>query len=94
MATLAKPSMNKLVLLMFILFAPHANADYAHCYSIQNQDQKNFCLATAKNEKSYCYSIHEADNKNMCLALVSNQKNYCYSIRTNDYKNQCLGVVR
>ncbi len=94
MATIAESCMNKIIILTLILFAQQANADAAHCYSIQNQDQKNFCLATAKNEKSYCYSIHEADSKNMCLAVVSNQKSYCYSIRSNDDKNQCLGVVR
>jgi hypothetical protein len=70
----------------------HANP--SSCYSIQNQDRKNYCLATAKNQKSYCYSIRESDTKNFCLAQVGNQRSYCYSIRSQDTKNQCLATVR
>jgi len=71
---------------------PYANP--SQCYSIQNQDRKNYCLATAKGQKSYCYSIGEQDLKNLCLAQASNQKSYCYSIRSQDTKNQCLAMVR
>ena len=78
-----------IILLMDVSFANSSN-----CYSIQNQDKKNYCLATSKNEKSYCYSIHENDTKNMCLAQLSNQRSYCYSIRSSDAKNQCLAMVR
>lgn len=69
-------------------------ANPSNCYSIQNSDQKNYCLALAKNQKSYCYSIQENEKKNLCLAQSSNQRSYCYSIRSNDTKNQCLSIVR
>ena len=69
-------------------------ANESNCYSIQNQDSKNYCLATAKRQESYCYSIQEQDSKNLCLAQVKNQKSYCYSIRSQDIKNQCLAIVR
>lgn len=62
-----------------------------NCYSIQNSDSKNFCLATAKNDPSYCYSIQSSDAKNMCLAYAKKEKSYCYSISNSDSKNQCLG---
>ena len=62
-----------------------------NCYSIQNSDSKNFCLATSKNEASYCYSIQSSDPKNMCLAHVKKEKSYCYSVSNSDSKNQCLG---
>eukprot|EP01036_Dinobryon_divergens_P050144 gene50144-67144_t len=45
----------------------HAAGD--QCYSINNPDAKNFCLATARNEANYCYSISNQDQKNMCLAV-------------------------
>ncbi len=80
--------------LILLMMNQSVFANASNCYSIQNQDNKNYCLATAKNEKSYCYSIRENDTKNMCLAQVSNQKSYCYSIRSSDLKNQCLGMVK
>ena len=86
--------MRLLICLLFLFGTTSVFADSSNCYSIQNQDQKNYCLAMSKNQDSYCYSIKEGDSKNLCLAQVKNQKSYCYSIRSNDTKNQCLGFVR
>jgi hypothetical protein len=87
--------MKKIALLIwFALGTSCAFADASNCYSINNPDRKNYCLAMSKNQDSYCYSIRESDIKNMCLAQVKNQKSYCYSITSNDTKNQCLGLVR
>ena len=66
----------------------HAAGD--NCYQIQNQDAKNFCLATAKNDNSYCYQISKQDEKNMCLAVTKRDKSYCYQISKQDEKNLCL----
>ncbi len=38
-----------------IAFLGGARADPSYCYSIQSQDRKNYCLATAKKQQSYCY---------------------------------------
>lgn len=72
-----------------------AFADASYCYSITNQDQKNYCLAQAKRDSSYCYSIYnDQAKKNMCLAVVKNDSSYCYSIYNNqNMKNSCLGQV-
>lgn len=86
---------NLLLVLTGIALTPavgHANP--SNCYSIQNYDRKNFCLATTRDQRSYCYSIGESDTKNYCLAQVGNQRSYCYSIRSLDTKNQCLAMVR
>jgi hypothetical protein len=77
-----------------IAFLGGVRADPSYCYSIQNQDRKNYCLVTAKKQQSYCYSIGDQDYKNFCLAHAGNQKSYCYSIRSQDAKNHCLGTVR
>ena len=77
-----------------LLTTPKVHANDSHCYSIQNSDTKNSCLALAKHQDSYCYSIHESDSKNLCLAQVKNQKSYCYSIKASDAKNQCLAVMK
>ncbi len=61
------------------------------CYQISNADTKNYCLATAKEDKNYCYLISDADRKNSCLAITGRDKNYCYQILDADRKNQCLG---
>lgn len=83
-----------LVAALALALPPAAFADASRCYSIQNQDSRNYCLATARGEKSYCYSIREQDQKNLCLAQTGGGKSYCYSIRSHDLKNQCLAVVR
>ena len=77
-----------------LLNTPKVHANESHCYSIQNSDTKNSCLALAKHQESYCYSIHESDAKNLCLAQIKNQKSYCYSIKSSDSKNQCLALVK
>lgn len=82
------------LLLILLLGSGAALANESNCYSIQNNDSKNFCLANAKGQKSYCYSIHESDTKNFCLAKVGHQKSTCYSIRSNDLKNQCLALFK
>ena len=71
-----------------------AYANPSHCYSIQNQDSKNLCLALVKKEKSNCYSIGSSDLKNMCLAQVGEQRSNCYSIQSSDMKNLCLAMIR
>jgi hypothetical protein len=86
--------MRFLILGTLILWSYNSYADSSSCYSIQNQDRKNFCLAQTKKEKSYCYSIKDSNTRNMCLALTSNQKNYCYSINEPDQKNECLGILK
>ena len=80
--------------MVLLLVTPRAQANESHCYSIQNADTKNACLATVKRQASYCYSIQEANSKNLCLAQVNNQKSYCYSISSQDMKNQCLALVK
>jgi hypothetical protein len=77
-----------------LLTTPKVHANESNCYSIQNADTKNSCLAIAKNQESYCYSIRESDARNLCLAQIKNQKSYCYSIKSNDTKNQCFAMVK
>lgn len=67
-----------------------AHADASRCYSIQNRDKQNYCLATVKQQTSYCYSIQDRDFQNFCLAQVKGQKSYCYSIQGRDAQKQCL----
>jgi len=77
-----------------LLNTQKVHANESHCYSIQNADTKNSCLALAKHQESYCYSIRESESKNLCLAQIKNQKSYCYSIKSSDTKNQCLALVK
>jgi len=77
-----------------LLTTPKVHANDSHCYSIQNADTKNSCLALAKHQDSYCYSIQESDSKNLCLSQIKNQKSYCYSIKASDSKNQCLAQFK
>jgi hypothetical protein len=77
-----------------VLLSNAVVANPSHCYSIQNQDSKNLCLALVKKEKSNCYSIGSSDLKNMCLAQVVEQRSNCYSIQSSDMKNLCLAMVR
>jgi len=78
------------LLLSVVLASAAAHADAAQCYSIQNRDKQNYCLATVKRQTSYCYSIQDRDSQNYCLAQVKGQKSYCYSIHDRDAQKQCL----
>ena len=69
-----------------LLTTPKVHANESNCYSIQNADTKNSCLALAKHQDSYCYSIRESDSKNLCLAQIKNQRSYCYSIKSNIFR--------
>jgi len=80
--------------LVFQFFISPAFSNPSHCYSIQNQDSKNLCLALVNKQKSNCYSIGSSDLKNMCLAQVGEQRSNCYSIQSSDMKNLCLAMVR
>ena len=80
-----------LILLTACVISSVAYSVGENCYQINNADSKNYCLATAKQEKSYCYQINDADRKNMCLAQAGREKSYCYQINNTDTKNQCLG---
>jgi len=78
-------------LLCITLIASTAyGGDASHCYSIQDRDRQNYCLAGAKREPSYCYSIQNRNFQNFCLAQVKGEKSYCYSIQDRDTQNQCL----
>ena len=89
-----KRLMESVFLIASTTFPLIALSSDSHCYSIKNRDQKNYCIALAKQQGSYCYSIQESDSKNLCLAQVKNQPNYCYNIKSSDSKNQCLSSVR
>ena len=76
-----------------LLFATvSAFADSSRCYSIQNRDQRNFCLAQAKGAPSYCYAIQNRAAQNLCLAQTKGEKSYCYAIQDRDLKNHCLAL--
>ncbi len=79
---------------VLLLVTARAHANESHCYSIQNADTKNACLAAVKRQASYCYSIQAANSKNLCLAQVNNQKSYFFSINSQDMKNQCLALMK
>lgn len=84
----------KLIFLMLAVLTSYsvaANENY--CYSIKDHDQKNSCLAQAKEQVSYCYSIQESDAKSYCVAQVGGKRNYCYRIENKDMKNRCLSMV-
>ena len=40
----------------------------SECFSIQDADQRNACLASSKNDKSYCFKIQSDDLQKDCLA--------------------------
>lgn len=87
--------MRKFALVVFVLMNVYSKvyADSSKCYLIQNQNQKNYCLALAKEQISYCYQINYTDTKNLCIAQIKNQNSYCYLIKSLDLKNQCLSLV-
>ena len=65
--------MKKTILIMLCFgsfWALNTLAASSSCYSITNNDQRNFCLAQSKNSASYCYAISNSNNRNMCLSYL------------------------
>lgn len=78
--------------LLFVLMATAVvpTAWASECFSIQDADQRNACLASAKNDKSYCFKIQEDDGRNACLAEVKRDRSHCFRIQSEDLRNDCL----
>ena len=66
----------------------------SNCYSIQDPDLKNHCLATTKHDPSYCYRIKAPDQKNSCIAETKTEQSSCYRIQDPDQRNDCLGTTK
>ena len=77
-----------LLLLAVTAGALLANASDAYrCHSIQNADDKQFCLATTRHESYRCHSVRNDDLRNRCLALIKGEPYRCHSIRDDDDRN-------
>lgn len=70
------------------------NSDIRHdgfCfdYHIKNDNDRNFCLSFAKNDKKYCYSLPDRQ-RNICLgycydsSLSKADTAYCLALKNND----------
>ncbi len=59
------------------------------CESIGESDQRNYCRAVAKHDKSACESINNADRRNYCRAVAGHDKSSCESIGNADLRNRC-----
>jgi hypothetical protein len=58
--------MRNLFIVCVLIWMPAALG--SECYSIQDTDQRNACLASSKNDNSYCYKIQSKDLQKDCLA--------------------------
>lgn len=57
-------------ILLFSGCVPVFAADSSACYSIQDADSRNYCIAKARGQSSACYSIQDSSLRSMCLAEV------------------------
>jgi hypothetical protein len=80
--------MRNLFIVCALIWTPAALA--SECYSIQDVDQRNACLASSKNDKSYCFKIQGADQRNACLAREKGDRGYCFKIQSDDLQKDCL----
>lgn len=54
-----------------VLFVKGAAANQSSsCYSIQDADARQYCLAKARREPAQCYAVQRADMRSQCLAEV------------------------
>lgn len=83
-----------LALIVSITFSAVTYGDAGACYSIQDSDQRNYCIAQAKRDSGACYSIRDADQKNYCLATIRKDSGQCYSIRDQNLRNQCRALTQ
>ena len=83
-----------LVVLLFFMSVSSVTASSYRCNRINDDDQKNMCLAQVKGRPSYCNRIDNDDLKNMCLAQVKGRSFYCNRIDNSDMKNMCKAYTR
>lgn len=76
-----------LLILCSFLWCTNVLAD---CYTINNSDEKYYCLAISKQEMYQCYNIKDSDKKYYCLAKLNSNNMICYNIKNNNLKNICL----
>ena len=56
----------------------------SECFSIKDDDQRNACLASAKNDQSYCLKIPANDLREACLAQLKGETYGCFKIQDPD----------
>ena len=66
----------------------------SECFSIQDADQRNACLASAKKDKSYCFKIQDAELREGCLAPLKGETYGCFKIQDPDSRAACLGETQ
>jgi hypothetical protein len=66
----------------------------SECFSIQDADPRNACLASAKNDKTYCFKIQDPDARAACLGETKSDQSYCFKIEGADERNVCLAEVK
>jgi len=58
------------IILASALSATEALSSPAECEFIKDSDQRNYCRALSKSERSWCEFIKNADLRHRCRALV------------------------
>jgi hypothetical protein len=82
------------MLLVIMATAAVPTALGSECFSIQDADQRNACLASAKNDKSYCFKIKSEDLREGCLAPLQGETYGCFKIQDPDARAACLGETK
>jgi len=82
------------LLLVLIATAVVPTAWASECFSIQDADQRNACLASAKSDKSYCFKIRDADLREGDLAPLQGETYGCFKIQDPDARAACLGETK
>ncbi|MFK5894103.1 MAG: hypothetical protein QM504_12850 [Pseudomonadota bacterium] len=72
----------------------NSGGNVGRCYSINNEDIQNSCIAIVKREVSMCYSIKNNNTRNNCIAIVKHEESMCYSINNEDMQNSCIAIVK
>ena len=71
----------------------------SYCFGtgMDNQTDRNICLATATKDKSYCFGtgMDNQTDRNMCLASATGNKSYCFGTGMDNQtdKNMCLATT-
>lgn len=82
------------LLLVFMAPAVVPTAWASECFSIQDSDLRNSCLASTKKDKSYCFKIRDADMREGCLAPLQGETYGCFKIQVADTRAACLGETK
>jgi len=62
--------MRNIIILSLLFISRSVNSDMSECMNIQNQDKKNYCMASYSGSATFCDKIKNFGDRTHCMRMV------------------------